>query len=117
MTPLERILDALRATGFDPHAGRALYHLAYRAGLTDLHVAVEPYHLIAGTADATTLQLWRLKLDIARRAVVAAGETSAELDALRDRFLHYLQRPDTLTYSVVFTITAKRRSGSTATSA
>ena len=110
--PLERILGALDATGFDPFVGRKLYHLAHSAGMTDLRVAVDPYRLIAGTVEAATLRQWHLKLDIARRAAIAIGEESAEVDALRDRFLHYLQRPDTLTYSVVFTITAKRESWS-----
>jgi len=95
--PLERILRAVRATGFDPFMGRKLYHLAHRAGLVDLHVAIDPYHLIAGTADATTLQQWRLKLEIARNAAVSSGETPADLDALLDRFLRHLRRPDTLT--------------------
>jgi SAM-dependent methyltransferase len=108
--PLERILGALGGTGFDPFVGRKLYHLAYSAGLTDLHVAVDPYHLIAGTVDAAIRRQWHLKLDIARQAAIAAGEEPAEVDALRDHFLHYLQRPDTLTYSVVFTVTAKRGS-------
>ena len=102
-------MGALDATGFDPFVGRKLYHFAHSAGLTDLHVAVDPYHLIAGTVDAATLRQRCLKLDIARRAAIAAGEESAEVDALRDRFLHYLQRPDTLTHSVVFTITARRK--------
>ena len=101
----------MRATGFDPFMGRELYNLAHRAGLVDLHVMIDPHHLIAGAADATTLQQWRLKLDIARNAVVSAGETPADVGALTDRFLRYLQRPDTLTYSVAFTITAKRMSG------
>jgi SAM-dependent methyltransferase len=108
--PLERIVRTLGATGFDPFMGRKLYHLAHRAGLVDLRVTIDPYHLIAGAADATTLQQWRLKLDIARNAVVSSGKTSADVDALTDRFLRYLQRPDTLTYSVAFTITAKRMS-------
>jgi hypothetical protein len=51
-------------------------------------------------------------LDIARNAVVSSGETSADVDALTDRFLRYLQRLDTLTYSVAFAITAKRMSKS-----
>jgi hypothetical protein len=60
--PLERILGALDATGFDPFVGRKLYHFAHSAGLTDLHVAVDPYHLIAGTVDAATLRQWYLNL-------------------------------------------------------
>lgn len=108
--PLERITGALRATGFDPFVGRKLYHLAYCAGLTDLHVDVEPYHLITGAADAATLRQWRLKLEIAQRAAIAVGETPSDVRVLLDRFLNYLQRPDTLTYSVLFTITAKRPS-------
>jgi SAM-dependent methyltransferase len=106
--PLERITAALRATGFDPFVGRKLYHLAYCAGLIDIHVEVDPYHLIAGPADETTLQQWRRKLEIAERAVITTGKVPVDVDRLRDRFLAYLQQPDTLTYSVVFTVTARR---------
>ena len=109
--PLERIIGSLGVTGFDPFMGRKLYHLAHRAGLVDLHVTIDPYHLVAGAADARTLQQWRLKLEIARRAAIASGEAPADADALLHRFLQHLRRPDTLTYSVVFTISGKRGHG------
>jgi SAM-dependent methyltransferase len=104
----EKVVAALAATGFDPFVGRKLFWLAKKAGLTNLHVQVECYHLIAGEIDARILEQWELKLEIARPelARVLGGESEA---TKRIRaFLEYLSRPDTLTYSTVFTVTGEK---------
>src|SRR5206468_5342108 len=44
----ERVVNALEATGFDPFVGRKLFWLARTAGLQNVEVQVECYHLIAG---------------------------------------------------------------------
>lgn len=98
------VLEALAGGGFDPFVGRKLYHLAHRAGLADLQVAAESYHLYAGRIDPHAFSLWELKLDIALPAIARAiGREAAE--GLKSAFLAYLLREDTLTYSVVFTVT------------
>jgi hypothetical protein len=50
------------------------------------------------------LRLWEAKLDIALPAVERVLDTRAAAAGLKERFLGYLQREDTLTYSVVFTV-------------
>ncbi len=105
---LEKVVAALGATGFDPFVGRKLFSLARNAGLTNIDVQVECYHLIAGEADPHILKQWELKLEIARPqlARVLGGEREAEK---RSRaFLEYLHRPDTLTYSTVFTVAGEK---------
>jgi len=105
---LERVVTALGTTGFDPFVGRKLFWLARNAGLTNIDVQVECYHLIAGEADPHILQQWELKLEIARPqlARVLGGEREAEEQSRA--FLEYLRRPDTLTYSTVFTVAGEK---------
>ena len=105
---LEKVVAALGATGFDPFVGRKLFSFARNAGLTNIDVQVECYHLIAGEADPHILQQWELKLEIARSrlARVFGGEREAEEQSRA--FLEYLRRPDTLTYSTVFTVAGEK---------
>ena len=104
----EKVVGALAATGFDPFVGRKLFWLAKKAGLTNLNVQVECYHLIAGEIDPRILEQWELKLEIARPQLerVLGGEQEAR-NRIR-AFLDYLSRPDTLTYSTVFTVTGEK---------
>lgn len=104
----ERVVATLSATGFDPFVGRKLFWLAKKAGLTNLNVQVECYHLIAGEIDPRILEQWELKLEIARPqlARVLGGESEARTRILA--FLEYLSRPDTLTYSTLFTVTGEK---------
>jgi len=105
---LEKVVTALGATGFDPFVGRKLFSLARNAGLRNIDVQVECYHLIAGEADPHILKQWELKLEIARPqlARVLGGEREAEEQSRA--FLDYLRRPDTLTYSTVFTVAGEK---------
>ena len=105
---VEKVVRALGATGFDPFVGRKLFSLAYRAGLKNIKVQAECYHLIAGEVEPAILEQWRLKLDIAgpQLAQLLGSETEAREQSRR--FLDYLRRPDTLTYSTVFTVTGEK---------
>ena len=69
---------------------------------------VEAYHLIAGEVAPDILKQWELKLEIARPqlARLLGGESEAREQS--KRFLEYLCRPDTLTYSTVFTVTGEK---------
>jgi len=87
---------------FDTQIGRKLFALA-RERLTDISVQMEPYHLIVGRADDTTLQLWDLKLTNALPAASAVLGTQ-EARVLKQRFLDYLADPATITFSNVFTL-------------
>jgi len=102
---IERVLDGLRATGFDPFVGRQLFSLARRVGLQDIEVRAESYHLIAGCIDDFSYELWTLKLKIALPAIAKTLKDWVAAEWLRETFLAYLRREDTLTYSVVFTVT------------
>jgi ubiquinone/menaquinone biosynthesis C-methylase UbiE len=104
----EKVVTALAATGFDPFVGRKLFWFAQQAGLKNLEVQAECYHLIAGEIDPRILKQWELKLEIAspQLARVLGGEHEAKEQTRR--FLEYLRRPDTLTYSTVFTVTGEK---------
>lgn len=101
-------LGVLAGTGFDPFAGRKLWHHCFRAGLGQLSSSVEVYHHYAGPIDPENNQLWDLKLDIARPAAARALGSEAAADSLKARFLAYLQRPDTFTYSNLVTVSGVR---------
>ncbi|WP_405853346.1 methyltransferase domain-containing protein [Streptomyces sp. NBC_00090] len=106
---LDPVTEALAASGFDPHTGRRLFGLARRAGLTDLEVRVDPYHLIAGRIDPVEREQWALKLDIARPLIARAlGGSTAAADGAVEAFLAHLDSEETLTYSVAFTVTGRR---------
>jgi len=106
-TLLMRALEGLAATGFDPLVGRKLYHMACRAGLQDVRVEVEPYHLIAGAASVPEMDRWRHKLQNAHAALeqTIGADGAAELT---ERLLMHLADPDTLTYSVLFTVRGRK---------
>lgn len=105
---IELVLQSLASTGFDPFVGRKLYHLAWQAGLRDIDVTVESYHLYAGKIDAENDRLWELKLDIALPTVAKALGSEQRAQSLKSRFMNHLRREDTLTYSVVFTVTGTK---------
>ena len=105
---VEKVLALLAPTGFDAFVGRKLFWLAQKAGLKRIDVQVEPYHLIAGTIEKHILKQWELKLDIAKSQMAKALGSKAEAEEQIQRFLEYLCRPDTLTYSIVFTVTGEK---------
>lgn len=105
---LEQVLAALAKTGFDPFVGRKLFRLAQRAGLENLKVQVECYHLIAGEPSPEILEQWKLKLDIALPQIAHVLGSERKAQEQVDRFIEYLSRPDTLTYSNVFTVTGEK---------
>lgn len=104
----EKVVNALAATGFDPFVGRKLFSFAHKAGLQQIDVQVESYHLIAGVVAPEILKQWELKLEIAAPQLkkVLGSESAAREHA--ERFIEYLRRPDTLTYSTVFTVSGRK---------
>lgn len=105
---VEKGVAALGETGFDPFVGRKLFWLAGKAGLENLKVQVECYHLIAGEPLPEVLKQWELKLDIARPRMARVFGSEVQAKEHSRRFLEYLSRPDTLTYSTVFTVTGEK---------
>ena len=105
---VEKVVKALGTTGFDPFVGRKLFHLAHRAGLKNIDVQIECYHLIAGEIEAEILKQWELKLEIAESQLTRLLGSEKSAREQSRRFLEYLCRPDTLTYSTVFTVTGEK---------
>src|SRR5258707_3613871 len=105
---LEKVVAALATTGFDRFVGRKLVWLAQNAGLTNIAVQVECYHLIAGEADPEILKQWELKLEIARPQMSRVLGSESQAKEQSGAFLDFLRRPDTLTYSTVFTVTGEK---------
>jgi len=54
--PLKKLWRLWRTTGFDPFVGRKLFSMARNAGLTNIDVQAECYHLIVGEADPHILK-------------------------------------------------------------
>ena len=105
---VEKCVKGLGETGFDPFVGRKLFWLARKAGLENVEVQVECYHLIAGEIAPNVLQQWQLKLEIAKPQMARIFGSETEAKKISRRFLEYLSRPDTLTYSTVFTVTGQK---------
>ncbi len=106
---VEKVVAGLAVTGFDPFVGRKLFSLAHKAGLRNIDVQVECYHLIVGEIDPGILKQWELKLEIAAPQIARILGGECEAKEQTQRFLEYLRRPDTLTYSNVFTVTGEKR--------
>jgi ubiquinone/menaquinone biosynthesis C-methylase UbiE len=104
----EKVVAALSASGFDPFVGRKLFHLAHKAGLKNINVQVEAYHLIAGKIEPEIFKHWELKLEIAKPQLARLLGSESEAREQAQRFLDYLRRPDTLTYSTVFTVAGEK---------
>jgi len=97
------VVEALKKTGHDVFVGRKLYHFAKSAGLKNISVNVEPYHLYAGGIPDKELKEWDLKLDIALPTIEKIHGKEKALQ-LKDKFLKYLLNEESLTYSVLFTV-------------
>ncbi|MCU1239869.1 MAG: hypothetical protein JWO71_595 [Candidatus Acidoferrum typicum] len=105
---VEKVVGALAVTGFDPFVGRKLFSLAHQAGLRNIDVQVECYHLIAGEVEPAIREQWELKLEIAEPQLARLLGSEREAQEQSRRFLEYLRRPDTLTYSTVFTVAGEK---------
>jgi len=103
---LARALTILEQAGFDTHVGRKLGHFLRTAGLTDLQVTAQRYHLIVGSIGPRERLQWKTKLDIAAGALERLGFTGAR--RLKAQFLAYLDREDTMTFSHLFTAIARK---------
>lgn len=107
---IDKIVDALANTGFDPFVGRKLFSMATASGLKNIKVSVEPYHLIAGTVTTEQRSQWELKLDIAHPLIAKALGNEEETDLFINQYLEYLDNPDTFTYSNLVTVVGTKPS-------
>jgi len=84
---IERVANRLASTGFDPFVGRKLFNLCFEAGLAEIKVQIDPYHLYAGTIAEDQFDLWQTKLAIAKpqlEKVLGSDEAAVKYT---DRFL------------------------------
>jgi SAM-dependent methyltransferase len=109
---IEQVVSRLASTGFDPLVGRKLFNLCFEAGLAEIKVQIDPYHLYAGSIDEEQLHLWQTKLEIAIPQLKKALGSDEAVVKYSEQFLGYLRRPDTLTYSCLFTVLGTKPSRS-----
>lgn len=107
---IRNVIPDLIETGFDPYVGRKLYGMVHTAGLTDIQVQAESYHFHADLIDDHIFGLWELRLDVALPGMTKSVGTRHGAEQIKNRFLEYLRRDDTLTYSVLFTVCGTKRS-------
>jgi ubiquinone/menaquinone biosynthesis C-methylase UbiE len=105
---VQKVVAGFGKTGFDAFVGRKLFSLARKAGLNNIKVQVECYHLIAGEIQPEILKQWELKVAIALPQVARVLGSDTAAKEYGKRFIEYLCRPDTLTYSNVFTVTGEK---------
>jgi SAM-dependent methyltransferase len=105
---VQRIIEQLAYTGFDVFTGRKLFALAKGAGLIDLDVRIDAYHVVAGTIDAFNFELWSRKLKIAEPMLSAVCGSAAKAQGMIAGFLDYLRDDETLTYSTLFTVIGRK---------
>ncbi|CAK0764114.1 Methyltransf_25 domain-containing protein [Azospirillaceae bacterium] len=104
---LQNVLSHLSNTGFDVFVGRKLFSLAKAAGLVNLTVQIDAYHMIIGKIKTFDLDLWNRKLSIAEPVIAqVCGPKKAQ--EVISGFLDYLQDEDTLTYSMLFTVIGQK---------
>jgi ubiquinone/menaquinone biosynthesis C-methylase UbiE len=111
---LDSVVADLKQTGFDPHIGRRLTAVARAAGLTDVRHEIEPYHRIVGRPDARTLDLWRRKIQGLRANYLGhLFPEKTHLAWVFDAYLDFLEREDTMTWSLLHLVqgTVPSRSG------
>jgi SAM-dependent methyltransferase len=106
---LDEILADLAQTGFDPDVGAKLPDLAAAAGLVDVRHEIEPYQRIVGTPDPSTAAAWRLKLQILQEDYLTRlFPDKANRAWIFDAFLAFLQRADTMSWSLLHLVQATK---------
>jgi len=107
-TQINNALAGLAQTRFDPLVGRKLFYFASAARLTVEKTDIETYHLIAGRVAEREREQWELKLDIALPALTRTLGSRSAAVGFKKQFLEYLDRDDTLSWSQIFTVIARK---------
>jgi len=98
-----RILNSFQ-DAFDPYAGRKLYRRFCQRNLHEIQVHCLPYHLYAGAIPEHDLENWQAKLDTIRPYGIKELDSVEQYDRFVEQFIHFLKRPDTFTYSILFLV-------------
>jgi SAM-dependent methyltransferase len=96
------VVADLGRTGFDPHVGRRLPAVAAQAELVDVRHEIEPYHRIVGRPDERTMAAWRGKVAGLRANYLDhLFPENTHLAWVFDAYLEFLEREDTMTWSLL----------------
>ena len=103
------ILEAaalLAPTGLDPYVGRRLWGLLRQADLCGGGLEIEQYETVAGSVRPDARAHWEASLESIAEILGTLGSHHAH--GLADRMLAYLDRDDTITFSLLFTAWARK---------
>ncbi|MBL6444841.1 class I SAM-dependent methyltransferase [Fulvivirga sp. 29W222] len=105
---LDKVLNGLSKTGFDPMIGRKLLHYGLLAGFELEHIDIRPYHFIVGKIDEKNDHLWDLKMEIALPKFEDILGSMEKAKKFKDDFMAFLRDPQTMMYSNLCTIYLKK---------
>jgi len=96
----------LAPTGVDPYVGRRLWGLLRQAGLCGGGLEIEPHEAVAGSVRPEVRAQWEASLENAVELLDRLRFENAH--GLAERMLEYLDRDDTITFSLLFTASAHK---------
>ena len=98
---LHAAVALLAPTGLDPYAGRRLWGLLRQAGPSGGGLEIEQYEAVAGSVRPEVRAQWEASLESA--AEILGMLRLEDAHGLAERILAYLDRDDTITFSLLFT--------------
>lgn len=104
----DRLALALAERGLDLNVGRKLFTLFRRQGLLDVNVRVFPFYVVAGAADLTLLNDWKMRFEVLRPIGVPGLGGAAQYESFVRNYLELLADPDSLKYALVLMTWGKR---------
>lgn len=104
----DKVIEGMKATGFDPSIGKKLYHYGLQAGFKLEHIDIRPYHQILGKIDDKNDYLWDLKMEIALPQFEKILGSQALAQKFKDDFMAYLRDEETIMYSNLITVYLKK---------
>ncbi len=105
----QKLVAALAPTGFDLFAGRKLFSELRELGFEAVKVHVFPQYVVAGAADARTLDDWRVRFEALAPLAAPGFGGLAEYRKFADAFLAMFADDRSLNYSVQLVTEGIRR--------
>lgn len=103
------LFKALARTGFDPDAGRKLFHSFSMAGLTDIRVHLSSLYVAAGSADQRLIDDWKERLRLVAPIAAPEFQGAAAYERFCQDYLEALTAPDVLKFTIVLVTEGTRR--------
>jgi ubiquinone/menaquinone biosynthesis C-methylase UbiE len=105
----EKLHQVLLAHNYDPNTGRYLKFLSQNAGFVlEEKPSVEIYKLYSNPVSVKELEAYELKLQIGFPMFALAFDSHEEATEAQQYMLNYVKRPDTLSYSILMTVVARK---------